>query len=187
MYVTNIRVKHTYINVYPSWSGLKYVPSTRGLTYLRRLNGTVFRRDHKNRGSFHSTCGSVNIPTCSEVVSVEQRPKLCSPSPAIVTQNRSKGTAKQPLNNRQSKKQTCDKHHCTAKHQGILWFNDKKEFLIYLYLVYQMPKRNHYIISPLVAMSIAYLIPLSSYQSNSFATIPAVHAVFVGNSKLILW
>jgi hypothetical protein len=33
----------------------------------------------------HSRCGTIKIPPCSKALSAKHRPKLCSPSPAMVT------------------------------------------------------------------------------------------------------
>jgi hypothetical protein len=47
--------------------------------------GSFFGWDHKNRCPVHSRCGTIEIPPCSMALSVEHRPKFCSPSSAIVT------------------------------------------------------------------------------------------------------
>jgi hypothetical protein len=52
----------------------------------RRLNGAVLQmRPEKTEVPCHSRCGTIKIPPCSKALSAEQRPKFCSPSPAMVT------------------------------------------------------------------------------------------------------
>jgi hypothetical protein len=53
----------------------------------RRLNEAELqmRLKKKPEAPCHSSCGTVKIPPCSKALSDEHRPKICNPSPAMVT------------------------------------------------------------------------------------------------------
>jgi hypothetical protein len=55
-------------------------------TNVRATNwGGPSDETEKNENPCHSRCGTIKIPPCSKALSAERRPKICSPSPAMVT------------------------------------------------------------------------------------------------------
>jgi hypothetical protein len=78
-------IVHNYVNlIYPDELEIKHTTeSDKTASYLDSLIN--IDSNGKTEAPCHSMCGTIKIPPCSKALSAEHRPKLCSPSPVMVT------------------------------------------------------------------------------------------------------